>query len=217
MLVIGGVGALVGAIAMLAPRAVLRSKGVAPEPAPIVWMRQTGALILASSVVVFLARGEPASGALAAVLWGNALLHACMFPIEIVAWRRGVIRALAPSFRIRSCTRSRASGSPCWRSRPEWRSREGGPPLRAPAVVRVRVRVRDPRSRTRACPCPRACPSPSPSPASVAESASESVALTTPCHRRTPVAPAEGHAGSRLDHGEASRRMIAEMASDPDV
>lgn len=93
--VMGAVGLLVGSVALFKPAALLAGKGVSAEGAPSVWMRQTGVLILATSVVVLLLRGSPDSDALRAVLWGNALLHALMFPIEVVAWRKGIITRLS--------------------------------------------------------------------------------------------------------------------------
>lgn len=89
--IIGAIGVCVGGVALLHPATLLAGKGVPPGGAAAVWMRETGALILSASVVVLLLRGAPDSATLRAVLWGNALLHATMFPIELAAWRRGTI------------------------------------------------------------------------------------------------------------------------------
>lgn len=87
----GGVGVVIGAIALLFPTAILAGKGVAPEPATAVWVRELGINILALSVMVLLVRRHADAPTLRAVLWGNALVHAGLFPIEIAAFHAGVI------------------------------------------------------------------------------------------------------------------------------
>ncbi len=94
LVLIGIVGFIVGSVALLAPAILLQGKGVAPEGAAMVWMRETGVLILSISVILFLLRDEADSRAMRAVLWGNALVHAGLLPIEISAWRSGVITRL---------------------------------------------------------------------------------------------------------------------------
>lgn len=91
---IGAVGVLVGLVALLSPATLLIGKGVASGGAPSVWMRETGALILALSVIALLVRQAPASPTLRSVLWGNAIAHACLLPVEVLAWRAGVITRL---------------------------------------------------------------------------------------------------------------------------
>jgi hypothetical protein len=67
---------------------------VTPDPAPSVWVREVGVLILALSAIVLLVRGQPDTPAMRAVLWGNAVVHGGLLPIEIVAWHGGVITRL---------------------------------------------------------------------------------------------------------------------------
>jgi hypothetical protein len=95
LIAIGAIGVIVGTIALVAPRVLLTGKGITSESAAEVWMRQTGALIVAASLVVLLVRDAPDSATLRAIFWGNAFLHAAMFPIEILAWRRGTITRLS--------------------------------------------------------------------------------------------------------------------------
>lgn len=87
----GAIGLLVGLVATLSPATILVGKGVAPELATMVWVREVGALILAASVLAILVRGHGDSPTMRAVLFANALLHASLFPIEIMAWRYGII------------------------------------------------------------------------------------------------------------------------------
>ena len=89
--IVGVIGIVIGSMALLFPAALLAGKGVSPEPAPVVWVREVGILILAMSAVVILARAQPDSPTMRAILWGNALLHAGLFPIELAAWNAGVI------------------------------------------------------------------------------------------------------------------------------
>jgi hypothetical protein len=77
------------------PHALLEGKGVEPNAATVVWVREVGALILASAVTIALLRKAPDSTALRAVLVGNALLHFTLFPIELAAFSQGVITELS--------------------------------------------------------------------------------------------------------------------------
>jgi len=45
-------------------------------------------------VMLLLVRDHPDSPTLRAILWSNAIVHAGLLPIEILAWRRGVISRL---------------------------------------------------------------------------------------------------------------------------
>lgn len=77
------------------PRGLLAGKGVQPDAAVIVWVREVGALILAAGITTFLVRKAPDSEALRGVLIGNAVLHCALLPIELVAYSGGVIPELA--------------------------------------------------------------------------------------------------------------------------
>lgn len=91
---VGGLGLVIGVIAMLAPSVMLAGKGVAPGGAAAVWMREVGVLISAFAVIGLLVRRDPDSSSMRALLWGNALLHVGLFPIEILAWHAGIITRL---------------------------------------------------------------------------------------------------------------------------
>lgn len=89
------VGVAVGLFALLAPVALMAQKGVQPDASAAIWVREVGVLILPLGVMSFLVRGEPDSRALRSFLAGNALVHLGLFPIEIVAYRQGVITLLS--------------------------------------------------------------------------------------------------------------------------
>ena len=81
----------VGGFALFLPAALLATKGVAPTPSTLVWVREVGALLLAVGVTSLLVRNHPDSPTLRAVLLGNALLQLALLPIELIAWWQGVI------------------------------------------------------------------------------------------------------------------------------
>jgi hypothetical protein len=85
------VGLAVGALAVLAPFALLETKGIAADPVVAVWVREVGVLILVLAIVLVGVRDEPDSRALRAIFVGNALVHLGLFPIEIAAYARGAI------------------------------------------------------------------------------------------------------------------------------
>lgn len=88
---VGAVGLAIGLLATFFPETVLAIKGVALNPVTGVWVREVGVSIVAVSVIVLLVRRSPDTPTLRAVLWGNALLHAGLLPIEIAAFHDGVI------------------------------------------------------------------------------------------------------------------------------
>jgi hypothetical protein len=89
------VATAVAVFAVCAPAALLAGKGVATSPALEVWVREVGAMIFAAAVVTFLARDAPDSLGLRALLVGNAVLHACLLPIEALAYAQGTIGKLS--------------------------------------------------------------------------------------------------------------------------
>ena len=91
---VGTLGLVIGLVALFFPAVLLAGKGVPPEPAPSVWVREVGVLILALSAILLLIRGQPDTPAMRAVLWGNSIVHGGLLPIEIVAWHAGVITRL---------------------------------------------------------------------------------------------------------------------------
>jgi hypothetical protein len=92
--IVGTLGLVIGLVALCFPSVLLAAKGVPPEPVPSVWMREVGVLIFALSVIALLVRGQPDTPTMRSLLWGNAVVHAGLLPIEIVAWHGGVITRL---------------------------------------------------------------------------------------------------------------------------
>jgi hypothetical protein len=92
--VASAVALAVATFALCRPEALLSAKGVEPSRQLLVWVREVGALILATGVTTFLVRNAPDSVALRAVLIGNAVLHLGLLPIELVALSEAVIPKL---------------------------------------------------------------------------------------------------------------------------
>ena len=92
--VVGTIGLLIGLVALTQPAVILAGKGVTPIAAASVWMREVGVLIVALSVIALLVRRDPDSSSMRALLWGNALVHVGLFPIEIFAWHSGIVTRL---------------------------------------------------------------------------------------------------------------------------
>lgn len=84
----------VGAFALLAPTALLASKGVVGL-ATEVWVQEVGIFLLAVGLMAFLARNAPDSAALRALLVGNTVIQLGLLPIEIMAYHHGVISVLS--------------------------------------------------------------------------------------------------------------------------
>lgn len=93
--VVSLIGMSVGTVALLLPTALLGSKGVEPNPAASVWMREVGVALIAISTVTFLVKGHPDSPTMKALLIGNAVLQLGLFPIEIVALANGTLTKLS--------------------------------------------------------------------------------------------------------------------------
>ena len=89
------IAAAVAAIALVAPGALLASKGVAPSAAAEIWIRELGVALLAIAIVAFRVRRLGDSAGMRAFLVGNAVLQVGLFPIELAAYRAGVITELA--------------------------------------------------------------------------------------------------------------------------
>ncbi|MEO7427593.1 MAG: hypothetical protein ABI036_20585 [Fibrobacteria bacterium] len=85
----------VGTIAVISPGTLLAGKGIVANPAAEVWMRQVGVLLIPLGLIAFWVRGHKDSPTLRAVLLGNLLIQAGMFPVEIIAYRSGVIPRLS--------------------------------------------------------------------------------------------------------------------------
>jgi hypothetical protein len=92
--IVGILGLGIGLVALCFPALLLSGKGVPPEPAPAVWMREVGVLIVALSAILLRVRDQPDTPTMRALLWGNAVVHGGLLPIEILAWDGGVITRL---------------------------------------------------------------------------------------------------------------------------
>lgn len=91
----GGIALLVGTIASVAPAWVLLGKGVAPEAAVLVWVREVGVAILATGGMSLALRHHPASPTLRVFFLGNAAHQVMLAPIEVVAYLDGTIPKLS--------------------------------------------------------------------------------------------------------------------------
>jgi hypothetical protein len=89
--VVAVIAIAVGLFALLAPAALLASKGVAASAAGDLWAREMGVAILSSGVAAFLMRSHADSASLRAFLVANAVLQLGLFPIEIAAYSAGVV------------------------------------------------------------------------------------------------------------------------------
>jgi len=86
---------LVGVAALAAPYAVLGSKGIAGNLQAEIWTREVGVLLASIGVMAFLLRSAVDSMELKAFLFGNFLVQAGLFPIELLAWISGTITQLS--------------------------------------------------------------------------------------------------------------------------
>ena len=85
----------VGAMALAFPTALLDSKGVIPHAGTVVWLREMGAVLIATGVTAFLLRRCEGGPALRAWLVGQALLQLALLPIEPLAYIQGTVTKLS--------------------------------------------------------------------------------------------------------------------------
>jgi hypothetical protein len=81
----------VGALGVVLPGFFLESKGVAPNAAASMWLREVGVVLVAAGVTAFLVRGHGDSPTLQAILIGNLVVQVGLFPIELIAYANGTI------------------------------------------------------------------------------------------------------------------------------
>jgi len=81
----------IGLFALTSPGALLESKGVVPNDAARLWVREVGLLIFAQGVMSGLVRGHADSPTLRAFLLGSGLIQLGLFPLELIAWGNGLI------------------------------------------------------------------------------------------------------------------------------
>lgn len=94
--VVACVAFAVGSVALLGPGVFLETgKGALPSEAARVMMREVGVLLVAVGLLGWLVRDHPDSPTLRAILLANAVLQVGIFPIEIVAYQRGVFPLLS--------------------------------------------------------------------------------------------------------------------------
>jgi hypothetical protein len=92
--VAGAVALAVGAVALFFPAALLASKGVTSAAANV-WMREVGVLLIAIGVMALLVRNHADSPTLRAFFIGNVIVQLALLPIELLAYRDGVITLLS--------------------------------------------------------------------------------------------------------------------------
>lgn len=86
----------IGSIAVALPRTLLDDKGVQlPNEAAAVWVREVGVMIFALGAMLLLVRKHPDSPTLRALLFGNAIVHLGLLPIELVAYHQAILTRLA--------------------------------------------------------------------------------------------------------------------------
>ncbi len=85
----------VGTFALIFPEILLESKGVAPNAAVNVWVREVGILLISVGVTAFLYRTHEDSPTLQAVFIGNIILQLGLLAIEPIAYANGVITQLS--------------------------------------------------------------------------------------------------------------------------
>ncbi len=89
-----GIALAVGVFALAAPSVLLASKGIT-SAAAAVWVREVGVLLVAVGISVFLVRHHSDSPTLRALLVGNLLVQLGLMPLEVLAYRDGIITELA--------------------------------------------------------------------------------------------------------------------------
>lgn len=90
-----GVALLVGLIATLLPETFLVLKGVAPVAGPMLWMRETGLLLLGFAGFAFAARQLPASRFTLRFLIINVAVQLGLPTFEIIAYSAGILTGWA--------------------------------------------------------------------------------------------------------------------------
>jgi hypothetical protein len=81
----------VGIVALLFPNIILESKGVTPLEGTLVWMRETGLLLLTIGIIILAVRKHKTSETLKAILFGNIIIQIGLFVIELLAYFNSVI------------------------------------------------------------------------------------------------------------------------------
>lgn len=85
----------VGTFALTFPALLLESKGVIPNLATQLWMRETGLLLMALGGINWIMRNYVDSSALSALLKVNICVQAGLFVIEAIGYKDGIISQLS--------------------------------------------------------------------------------------------------------------------------
>jgi hypothetical protein len=89
-----GIAVVVGVFALAAPSVLLASKGITSAAAGV-WVREVGVLLVAVGISVFMVRHHADSPTLRALLIGNLVVQLGLLPLEVLAYREGIITVLA--------------------------------------------------------------------------------------------------------------------------
>ena len=84
----------VGAFALFDPTVLLATKGVSSAAAGV-WTREVGVMLIAIGVCALLVRNHDDSPTFRVFLIGNFVVQVGLFPIEILAYREGIIPLLS--------------------------------------------------------------------------------------------------------------------------
>lgn len=84
----------VGTFALLAPAALLASKGVMSSAANV-WEQETGGMLIATGILLMMVRNHEDSPTLKSILISNVVIQIALFTIEALAYRDGIITLLS--------------------------------------------------------------------------------------------------------------------------
>lgn len=84
----------IGAFSLLAPALLLDSKGVSSKLA-LIWTREVGVLLFAIGLILFMVREHEDSSTLRAVMIGSTVIQIGLLPIEMIAYREGLITRIS--------------------------------------------------------------------------------------------------------------------------
>jgi hypothetical protein len=91
----GGIALVIGLMAALLPETFLALKGVAPIASTVLWMRETGLLLVALGGFAFAVRKLPPSPFMFRFLAVNVAVQLGLLTFEIVAYKAGILTGWA--------------------------------------------------------------------------------------------------------------------------
>lgn len=89
------VSLLFSAYMIAAPGKMMEGMGVGPNAGTNVVLQAMSVMLLSIAVMTFLARKDPGSQALRAILIGNVVMHTVALPIDWIAYAQGVFTQLS--------------------------------------------------------------------------------------------------------------------------